>query len=110
MKKVVVLSAGAIGFLLGSRAGRGPYEQLEQWVRQVAKRPEVRQVTDQLSASASQVSGTAAQTASSVANQAAGAVSHATQSAADTVAHNIDKAGKQASETVDDAAARLGAD
>jgi hypothetical protein len=110
MKKVLVLFAGAIGFVLGSRAGRGPYEQLERWGRRVAKRPEVRQVTDQLSASASQVSDTAAQTASSVANQAAGAVSHATQSAADTVAHNIDKAGKQASEAVDEAAARLGTD
>jgi len=107
MKKVLVLIAGAIGFVLGSRAGRGPYEQLEQWVRQAGKRPEVREVTDQLAASASRVSDTATQTASSVANQAAGAVSHATQSAADSVVHNIDKAGKQASETVDEAAGRF---
>jgi replicative DNA helicase len=107
MKKVVALSAGAVGFVLGSRAGRGPYEQIERWARQVAKRPAVRRVTDQLGTSASQVCDTTAQAVSSVANQASGAVTQATQSAADTVTRNIDKAGKQASERVDETAGRL---
>jgi hypothetical protein len=107
MKKVLILAAGAVGFVLGSRSGRGPYEQIERWARQVANRPDVRQVTDQLAASTSQVSETATRTASSVANEAAGAVSQGTRSAGDTVTHKIDKAGKQASETIDEAAGRL---
>jgi Flp pilus assembly protein TadD len=108
MKKVLVLLAGTVGFMLGSRAGRGPYEQVERWVRQVAKRPEVRQVGDQLSASTSQVSDAAARAASSVAKQTSDAATHATQAAADTVSHGIDKAGPQASEKVDEAAGHLG--
>jgi hypothetical protein len=108
MKKVLVLSAGAVGFVLGSRAGRGPYDQMERWARQVTKRPQVRQVTDQLATSASQISDTTARTVSSMANEGAGAVTHATQSATDAVTHNIDKAGKQVSEKVDEAAGRPG--
>jgi hypothetical protein len=108
MKKILVLLALGVGFVLGSRAGRGPYEQLERWARQVTKRPEVRQVTGQLAASASQVGDMAAETASSVVSQAAAAASQATQSAADTVTHSIDKAGKEASQTIDEAASHLG--
>jgi hypothetical protein len=108
MKKVLVLLAGTVGFMLGSRAGRGPYEQVERWARQVAKRPEVRRVGDQLSASTSQVSDAAARAASSVAKQTSDAATHATQAAADTVSHGIDKAGQQASEKVDEAAGHLG--
>ena len=107
MKKVLVLLAGTVGFMLGSRAGRGPYEQLERWARQLAKRPEVRQVSDQLAASTSQVSDKAARTASSVVKQASDVATQATQTAAETVTHGIDKAGQQASERVDDVANHL---
>jgi hypothetical protein len=100
--------AGAVGFVLGSRAGRGPYEQIERWGRKVAKRPEVRQVTDQVAASASQVSNTAAHTVSSIADHAAGVVAQATHSASDTLTHNIDKAGKQASDIIDESTEHLG--
>jgi hypothetical protein len=108
MKKVLLLLAGAVGFVLGSRAGRGPYEQMEGWARQVAKRPQVHQVTDQLAATASQVGDTTARTVSSVADQGASAVTQATQSAGDAVTRNIDRAGKQASQKVEETAGRLG--
>ena len=41
MKKLIFLTGLAIGFVVGSRAGRGPYESLERTARQVADDPEV---------------------------------------------------------------------
>jgi hypothetical protein len=47
MKKVILLLGVAVGFVLGSRAGRRPYEQLEANVRRIAARPEVQSTVDQ---------------------------------------------------------------
>jgi hypothetical protein len=41
MKKVAFMLGLGVGFLLGSRAGRGPYEGLEEKVRSFRERPEV---------------------------------------------------------------------
>ncbi|MBO0692546.1 MAG: hypothetical protein J2P58_06590 [Acidimicrobiaceae bacterium] len=41
MKKLLTLVGIGIGFILGSRVGRGPYEQIEGEVRKFAGRPEV---------------------------------------------------------------------
>jgi hypothetical protein len=41
MKKLFFLTAAGIGFVLGSKAGTGPYEQLERQLRKVTGRPEV---------------------------------------------------------------------
>ncbi len=46
MKKLLLLVGVAIGFVLGSRAGRTPYERLEAQLRQLAGRPEVRGAVD----------------------------------------------------------------
>ncbi len=58
MKTTFLLGAG-IGFILGSRAGRGPYQQLETKVREFTRRPEVQdkagQVKDAAKAQASAV-------------------------------------------------------
>lgn len=43
MKKVIFVLGIAIGFVVGSRMGRGPYEQLERAARNVADDPTVRQ-------------------------------------------------------------------
>lgn len=59
MKKLSLLAGGAVGFLLGSRAGRRPYEQFEQAVRQMANRPEAKQIIDQAQKSASSISDAA---------------------------------------------------
>jgi len=42
MKKLVFLIGVGVGFLLGSKAGTGSYEQLETKVRSIANRPDVR--------------------------------------------------------------------
>jgi len=44
VKKLSFLLGLGVGFLVGSRAGSGPYQQLEGRVRSAARRPEVRDV------------------------------------------------------------------
>ena len=40
MWKSMFLVGAGIGFILGSRSGRGPYQQLECKVREITRRPE----------------------------------------------------------------------
>jgi hypothetical protein len=46
MKKLWLLAGIGIGFVLGSRAGREPYDQLEGKVRRFRGRPEVQGAVD----------------------------------------------------------------
>ena len=46
MKKLAFLIGVGIGFLLGSKTGTGPYEQLETKVRSITNRPEVRDAVE----------------------------------------------------------------
>jgi tRNA A37 threonylcarbamoyladenosine dehydratase len=46
MKKLLLLVGIGLGFIAGSKAGRAPYERLEEKIRQVSGRPEVKQVVD----------------------------------------------------------------
>jgi len=41
MKRLLIVTAGAAGFLLGSRAGRGPYEQFMRAIGQLKDDPRV---------------------------------------------------------------------
>ncbi len=47
MKKLLILTAGAIGFVLGSRAGREPYEQVMQVFGKVKNDPRVQEKAQQ---------------------------------------------------------------
>ena len=47
MKRMLILGAGAIGFLLGSRAGRQPYEQFMRTVGQLKDDPRVQEKAQQ---------------------------------------------------------------
>jgi hypothetical protein len=51
MKKLLLLAGAAIGFVLGSRAGRGPYNRLERKAREVGKRPEVKHAVESVTQS-----------------------------------------------------------
>ena len=44
MKKFTFLLGAIVGFVVGSRAGRGPYEQLEGATRQMIDHPKVQSV------------------------------------------------------------------
>jgi hypothetical protein len=46
MKGLWLLAGMGIGFVLGSRAGREPYDQLERKVRRFRGRPEVQGAVD----------------------------------------------------------------
>jgi hypothetical protein len=52
MRKITFLLGAGVGFVLGSKAGRAPYQQLESKVRQVSRRPEVKEAVDQLATTA----------------------------------------------------------
>jgi hypothetical protein len=46
MRKIIFLVGAGVGFVLGSKAGSGPYRKLESKVRDVAGRPEVHDAVD----------------------------------------------------------------
>ena len=47
MKRLLILTAGAVGFLLGSRAGREPYEQFMRAIGQLKDDPRVQEKAHQ---------------------------------------------------------------
>jgi hypothetical protein len=49
MKKLWLLVGIGVGFVLGSKAGRKPYERLEGKIREVSGRAEVKQAADDVS-------------------------------------------------------------
>jgi hypothetical protein len=48
MQKTTFMLGAGIGFVLGSRTGRGPYQQLESKIREITRRPEVQDKVEQL--------------------------------------------------------------
>lgn len=59
MRKIIFLVGGAIGFILGSRAGKEPYQQVETKLRQLVRRPEVQQVINEAQTAAQDAAGVA---------------------------------------------------
>jgi hypothetical protein len=46
VKKLAFLIGVGIGFLLGSKTGTGPYQELEARVRSIASRPDIRDTVE----------------------------------------------------------------
>ncbi len=106
MWKLPLVIGGAIGFVLGSRAGRGPYEQLEQRVRRLTGQPDVQRVaaqvgesakyvTDQVTESAKRVGDAGTDVVSMAAARAAVATSEAASTVADRATEIVGKFGDQ---------------
>jgi hypothetical protein len=106
MWKFPLVVGGAVGFVLGSRAGRGPYEQLENRVRQLRGRPWVqgvtnpvgestKRVTDQVTRRSSQVGDAGAEVLSLAADQADVVTSEAVNSVANQATDIVGKAADQ---------------
>ena len=74
MKKFIFLAGLAVGFVLGSRMGRGPYESLERTARQVADDPEVQRRATQARETAGKVAHDAADTVKEKAPEVASSV------------------------------------
>jgi hypothetical protein len=47
MRKLMVLGAGAVGYVLGAKAGRERYEQIAQQAQKLRSNPTVRQKVDE---------------------------------------------------------------
>jgi hypothetical protein len=58
MKKLLLLVGAALGFVLGSKMGREPYERLEAQVRRLAGRPEVQDALDSVAGKAADLTHT----------------------------------------------------
>jgi hypothetical protein len=89
MRKITLVIGGIAGFLLGSYAGRGPYERVEKWAHQLRGRPEVQRVADQVTESAGQLSDVATSTASKAADHAAEATSETVEAVTDRVTEKV---------------------
>lgn len=95
MKKFIFLTGLAIGFVVGSRVGRGPYESLERTARQVADDPEMQRRATHAKETATRVAQDTASTvkekAPEVASSAKGAVAGAAGSAKERLGRNQDE-------------------
>jgi hypothetical protein len=60
MRKLTLLVGVGVGFVLGSRAGKGPYEQLEAKVRGFAGHDDVQDAVSQVKDTAKDQASTAA--------------------------------------------------
>lgn len=87
MKRFIFVAGLAIGFVVGSRMGRGPYESLERTAHRVAEDPEIQRRAAQAKETASRVAQDTASTVKEkgpeVASAAQGAVAGAAGSAKD---------------------------
>lgn len=114
MKKLMILLAAGVGYVLGARAGRERYEELRRTFEKIKNDPQVQQKTDQ---AVQLVKDTAGQAAATVQDKAdrhdsvvdaakdvAGDVKDAAKDAADTaVAKADEKTDGKASEVLDTA-------
>ena len=90
MSKLTVLVAGAAGYVLGARAGRGRYEQIRSVASKVWGNPavqsKVRVLEDKAADAAKAAAGLAQEKAGSVAGSVVGRVRHRAEPAADGAA------------------------
>jgi hypothetical protein len=90
MKKWLVIFGGLIGFVLGSRAGRGPWDQLETTLRSVTGRPPVHDVVESAKDASEKVVHSVKESAVTKIDDASKAVQHAIEDTADKVAEKVD--------------------
>ncbi len=89
MKKLPLLAAAAVGYVLGTRAGRERYEQIKSGARRVRQNPQVQSV-------AHKAQDAATQQATAAAELAKDKVTSAASTAADKVRGNDSQTGMQA--------------
>lgn len=98
MRKVIFLLGVAVGYVLGTRAGRERYEQIVKYSQQAANHPAVQNARQQATAKATDLGKTAAAKAPEVARNAVPKVVSAAKSATQTAADRLPFTGKSGSE------------
>ena len=73
MKKLMLLAAAGIGYVLGAKAGRGRYEQIASTFTKVKEDPRVQQATATVSEKAKEQAPVVKEKASAAASSAASA-------------------------------------
>ena len=63
MKKIPLLFAAGVGYVLGTRAGRGRYEQIKAGAQKIADDPRVQAATDKATGAAKEKAGEVAHAA-----------------------------------------------
>jgi hypothetical protein len=89
MKKFVLLFGLGVGFVLGSRAGREPYERLRTMVRDLADRREFQQLASTVSDKADAMSQETVGKVTDIAGGALDRVSDVTDRVGDKVADKV---------------------
>jgi hypothetical protein len=92
MSKLTLLAAGAVGYVLGARAGRERYEQIAATTRSVMRNPKVQ-------AARQQAQDTIAEQASTAGSAFADKARETASAAADKVRSHHDDSGGAASRT-----------
>lgn len=110
MKKFIFLAGLAVGFVLGSRMGRGPYESLERTARQVADDPEVQRRAAQARETAGRVAHDAAGTVKDKAPEVASSVQGTVAGAATAAKGRLSSDGTGAENSESTASADLDAE
>jgi hypothetical protein len=85
MKKFLLAVGAAVGFILGSRAGRGPYEQLEAKVKGLAGRSSLQDAVSSTKEAMQSVSDAATLTIKEKVDEAAQHFSEAAEKSAEKV-------------------------
>jgi hypothetical protein len=90
MKKLLLAFGAVIGFVLGSRAGRRPYEQIESKVKSLTGRSSVHDVVASTKDAVHQASDAASSTIGQKVDDAAHHVSDAIDKSADKVTEALE--------------------
>ncbi|WP_394214301.1 hypothetical protein [Brachybacterium vulturis] len=109
MKRFIFVAGLAIGFVVGSRMGRGPYESLERTAHRVAEDPELQRRASQAKETASRVAqdtaGAVKEKGPEVASRAQGAVAGAAGSAKERLhGHSSDERDEEAATVAENSA------
>ena len=87
--KAVFIAGVAVGFMAGSRAGRGAYDQIISSARKIAAHPKVQQATGTVQAKATDLTKTAAAKAPDYAKNAATAAAKTASTARQAATEKI---------------------
>lgn len=87
--KAIFIAGAAVGFVAGTRAGRGTYDKMVSYGQQVAGHPKVQQATSAAQAKATELAKTAAAKAPDYAKSAAASASSAAKTAQSNVVSQV---------------------